>query len=52
MSKLDDTLKLVNKILKEIFKNNPDYTGGINMNFYMGGLTNIKKEESLKIKRT
>ena len=52
MSKLSNTLELVNKILKEIFKNSPDYTGAIKINFYKGGLTNIKKEESLNIERT
>lgn len=36
--------------LKEILRESPDFTGDVHLNFYMGGLANIKKTESLKIK--
>ena len=49
ISKLDNTILIITKLLKEIFKN-PDFTGELYLNFYMGGLTGANKKESLKIK--
>ena len=49
-SKSKEVLKKINIKLKEILEKSPDFTGDIHLNFYMGGLTNINKTESLKIK--
>jgi len=46
-------IETINKIsikLKEILEKSPDFTGDIHLNFFMGGLANINKTESLKIK--
>jgi len=42
------TLELINKIFKEILKNNLNYCGSVTVNFYMGGITNIEKKEIVK----
>ena len=49
-SKSEEVLKKINIKLKEILKESPNFTGDIHLNFYMGGLANIKKSEDLKIK--
>jgi len=52
LSELEDkeskTLELINKIFKEILKNNSNYCGSITVNFYMGGITNVEKKETVK----
>lgn len=52
MSKLEDkknkTLELINKIFKEILENNLNYCGSVTVNFYMGGITNLEKKETVK----
>lgn len=52
MSKSDDTEKrnfeLINKLLKEILKESPDFTGNIQLNFYEGKLASINKSEKIK----
>ena len=48
--KSNEVLKKINIKLKEILEESPDFTGDIHLNFYMGGLANIKKSEDLKIK--
>lgn len=50
MTKVDITIKKIIKELRKIFKDNPNFTGEIRSNFFMGGLTDIKKIENLKIK--
>ena len=45
--------EIIKKILiklKEILEDNPEFTGSVTENFYMGGLVNINKSEDLKIK--
>jgi len=42
------TLELINKIFKEILKNNLNYCGSVTVNFYMGGITNVEKKETVK----
>jgi len=49
----DKTYKTIEKIvikLREVLEESPDFTGDIHLNFFMGGLVNIKKSEDLKIK--
>ncbi|MBA7569153.1 hypothetical protein ES708_10891 [subsurface metagenome] len=48
MSKLNDTLELIKKMLKEILKESPDFTGNIQLNFYGGKLASINKSEKIK----
>jgi len=50
LDKTEKTLEKINKQLRDIFKNNPNFTGNITMDFCLGGLTNIKKTEKIKIK--
>ena len=50
MSKIDKTLEKINKQLKDILTNNPDFTGSVKINFFKGGVTNIEKRECIKIK--
>ena len=49
-SKSDEVIKKIVIKLKEILNESPDFTGDIHLNFFMGGLANINKTESLKIK--
>ena len=49
----DKTYEIIKKILiklKEILEDNPDYCGSITINFYKGGISEIEKKESIKIK--
>ena len=48
--KTTDTLKKITDQLKRIFEESPDFTGNITLDFCLGGLTNIKKTEKIKIK--
>jgi len=50
IKKTNEVLKKINIKLKEILEESPDFTGDIHLNFFMGGLANINKTESLKIK--
>jgi len=49
-SKSDEVIKKIIRELRKILEESPDFTGDIHLNFYMGGLANINKTESLKIK--
>ena len=49
-SKSNEVVKKITIKLKEILEESPDFTGDIHLNFFMGGLVNIKKSEDLKIK--
>ena len=49
-SKSNEVVKKITIKLKEILRESPDFTGDIHLNFFMGGLANINKTESLKIK--
>ena len=48
--KSDEVIKKIIKELRKILEESPDFTGDIHLNFFMGGLVNIKKSEDLKIK--
>lgn len=50
MTKIDVTLKKIIKELRKIFKDNPSFTGNTSQDFCLGGLTNFKKTEKIKIK--
>jgi len=50
IEKIDKVINIISKALKEILNESPDFTGDIHLNFFMGGLANINKTESLKIK--
>ena len=45
MNKTEKTLEKINKQLRDIFINNPNFTGNITMDFCLGGLTGFKKIE-------
>jgi len=47
--KKDKSIKIIIEI-KKILKENPNYTGEIQLSFCLGGLTGIKKIEKVKIK--
>jgi len=49
-SKSDEVIKKIVIELEKILRESPDFTGDIHLNFFMGGLANINKTESLKIK--
>ena len=49
MNKINITLHKIITKLREIFKEKPNFTGEIRLNFHLGGLTDIKKIENLKI---
>jgi len=49
-SKSNEVVKKITIKLKEILRESPDYCGSIKINFYMGGISNIEKKESIKIK--
>jgi len=45
--------EIIKKILiklKEILEDNPDYCGSITINFYKGGISDIQKTQSIKVK--
>ena len=48
ISKLDNIIEIINKLLKEILKESPDFTGNIQLNFYEGKLASINKSEKIK----
>ena len=50
MINTDITLKKINDHLKKILKEDPNFTGNINVSLCHGGLTGIEKKENLKIK--
>lgn len=49
-TKIEEILKKINKLYKEILEDNPKYCGSIMVNFYMGGITHIEKKETVKTK--
>jgi len=48
LSKSDDTIEKIKKLLKEILKESPDFTGSIRLNFYKGVMSSINKSEKIK----
>ncbi|GAG08112.1 unnamed protein product, partial [marine sediment metagenome] len=50
ISKLENAIYLINKLLKEILKTSPDFTGNIRLNFYKGILSSMDKSEKIKTK--
>jgi len=50
MSKIDETLEKIIKQFRKIFEENPKFTGNTSQDFCLGGLTNFKKTEKIKIK--
>lgn len=48
ISKLEDVIYLINKLIKEILKISPDFTGSIRLNFYQGKLASMNKSEKIK----
>lgn len=47
-SKIEEILEKINKLIKEIFKESPDFTGNIRLNIYKGRLASINKSEKIK----
>jgi len=45
-----DTLQKINNHLEKILKEDPNFTGNINISLCLGGLTGIEKKEKIKIK--
>ena len=50
MTKIDKTLEKINDQFEKILKEDPDFTGNINVSLCLGGLTGIDKREKVKIK--
>ena len=48
-SKSDKVIKKIIMKLKEILKEDSDFTGSITINFCLGGISNISKKENLKV---
>ena len=48
LSKLNDTLEIIKKLLKEILSKSPNFTGNIQLNFHEGKLASINKSEKIK----
>ena len=48
-SKSDEVIKKIVIKLKEILNESPDFTGSVNINFCLGGISNISKKENLKV---
>ena len=48
ITKLENAIYLINKLIKEVLKVNPDFTGNIRLNFYKGTLASIDKSEKIK----
>jgi len=49
----DKTYETIKKIiykLKEILEEDSDYCGSITINFYKGGISDIQKTQSIKVK--
>jgi len=46
-SKSDEVIKKIIIKLKEILEENPDFTGSVNINFCLGGISNIYKKEKV-----
>jgi len=47
-NKISKNFEKVKKLLKEIIKASPDFTGNIRLNFYKGNLVSISKSEKIK----
>jgi len=50
VTKIDKTLEKINDQFEKILKEDPDFTGNINISLCLGGLTGIDKREKVKIK--
>ena len=50
MDKTSITLHKLIKQFRKIFEENPNFTGNTSQDFCLGGLTNFKKTEKIKIK--
>lgn len=50
VNKVNTTIKKIIKEFRKIFKDNPNFTGNTSQDFCLGGLTNFKKTEKIKIK--
>ena len=50
LNKINTTIQKVNKLLRAIFEEDPNFTGNINLSLCLGGLTGIDKREKIKIK--
>ena len=48
-SKSDEVIKKIIIKLKEILKEDSNFTGSITINFCLGGVTGIQKKENLKV---
>ena len=48
--KYTDTLKKITDHFEKILKNDPNFTGNVNVSLCLGGLTGIEKKEKIKIK--
>ena len=44
------TLKKINIQFEKILKDDPKFTGNVNVSLCLGGLTGIEKKEKIKIK--
>ena len=50
MTKIDVVLKKIIKEFRKILEDNPNFTGNTSQDWCLGGLTNFKKTEKIKIK--
>lgn len=50
LNKIDTTLQKIIKQFRKILEENPNFTGNTSQDFCLGGLTNFKKTEKIKIK--
>ena len=50
MKKTDIVLQKINNHFERILKEDPNFTGNINVSLCLGGLTGIEKKEKIKIK--
>ena len=48
--KIYKTVQKINKKIKKILIDNPEFTGDIHLSFFMGGLATINKKECMEIK--
>lgn len=44
------TLKKINKKIKKVLIDDPEFTGDIHLGFFMGGLATMNKKECVEIK--
>jgi len=49
ISKSDEVINIILRALRNILKENPDFTGSITINFCLGGVSDISKKENLKV---